>query len=144
MLITTHVLAGAAVFSLAPNPTLGVSGAFVSHFVLDAIANYDPDPDNKRNPSEFIRIVVLDIFASLTTSTFVIMWFSDITLIYGILAGVIMDIDIIFHLKKSYLKPFPAKLSKFHKKIQNETPSLFYGLGTQVLTILVSIYLLAR
>lgn len=56
MLITPHVLLGAAVTKRTGSLLLGISLAFASHFVLDAIPNWDVGLTNAKN----IGIVITD------------------------------------------------------------------------------------
>jgi len=44
MLSTPHLLTGAAIVKIIPNPALGLPLAFLSHFALDSIPHWDGSP----------------------------------------------------------------------------------------------------
>lgn len=44
MLSTPHLLVGAAIVKVVPNPVLGLPLALISHFVLDSIPHWDGSP----------------------------------------------------------------------------------------------------
>lgn len=70
MTLTAHAIVGAAVVAVVPShPLLGVSAAFASHFLLDAIPHYDYQIRSasihplKGAPMTFDRALLLDFFA---------------------------------------------------------------------------------
>src|SRR5687767_3301477 len=102
-----HVIVGAAVGSLAPNPYLASLAGFISHFVLDFIPHWDPI-GGKRHKNEFRRkrlfystLLVIDI--GVAVGIFVFLWQYP-SLFLGAFFGVLPDID---NNLKSISKNFP-------------------------------------
>ncbi|MFC1649445.1 hypothetical protein ACFL2C_01870 [Patescibacteria group bacterium] len=136
MLVTTHAITGAAISSIVPNPIMSVPIAFGSHFVLDAIPHYDPDLKKATKDKLLAGFLVADIIIAAAVSMTLIIATNNPTIIYGVIAATIMDIDVIFYLKKSFPKPLPKSLSRFHYKVQNETKNKYLGFITQALVII--------
>lgn len=139
MIITTHAITGAAIASVYTNPYLSVPLAFASHFLLDGIPHYDPHVDKVDKSKKFISLMFLDLISAVGVSAVLYNYTQNTYLIFGVVAASVMDLDVVVHLRKSIPKIFPRKLSRYHRKIQNETQDVVYGLSTQLLVILIGL-----
>lgn len=142
MLVTTHLLAGAAIGSLFPDPRIGIPLAFASHFALDKIPHSQAAYKPWKVTKSVALLGVLDVVVGFST-LFILnhfIGFSQSVWLVG-LASAIPDIDGILYVKsmRGYLKTFLLKKwSKFHEGIQNETPK-FVGKTTQLAIVLLSL-----
>jgi len=165
MILSTHAVIGAAVASLFPGkPILGVSVAFLSHFLLDAIPHWDYnlrskhqnplDPLKDDLPFKFNRDYFLDVlklgldfFVGIFLSV-LIFWHHTHSwqlLLAGALAGVLPDF-LQFVYWKVRREPLTS-LQRFHfwlhpeAKITQAVPGIFSQALLVVVVVLLSIYL---
>ena len=118
MLVTTHVLSGAVLGALAPDPATALTRGFVSHFVLDAIPHWGCEPD------EMLRVAVPDGLIGLAAIAAVATAAEPsrrLRVLSGVFGACLPDID-----KPSELffgrSPFPRWFDRFHQVIQHERP----------------------
>lgn len=161
MLLSPHILVGAAIATSIPNPLLGLLFAFLSHFLLDRIPHweYSIEPLKKiktkgaRYSMPILRRVMLDIalgfilliFAmaiSRGDGAFFLAFFGGF---FGILAD---GLSMLFFLKKENgilfrgLKILYALHSKIHFDTKRGPPPLRIGISTQVIAALLALYFL--
>jgi hypothetical protein len=139
MLITPHVTAGAVIGITFQDPYLVFPTAVASHFVLDLIPHWDPDPARLKRALGFLT---LDTIAALL----VLLWaisehHSDRRAIFWGAAGAILP-DIIenahFQLRKKKIPYFSA----FHLKVHVKRPGVLIGIATQVVFLIVALWLI--
>ena len=117
MLITNHVVAGAAVGGVARGPTNAFALGIVSHVAMDALPHWGhPDYD------VFIKVAVVDGLVGLATLATLARAASPdrrARVVAGMLGACLPDAD-----KPSTLffggSPFPEWVDEVHKRIQNE------------------------
>ncbi len=144
MLSTPHMLVGAAITRLIPDPNLSIPLAVASHFVFDAVPHWDgsaPKPPFKRRQ---VITASLDYLLGLTIIYLLTQNSPDARLLFAgaiaatlpdIFQGILSIINYVF--KKSYLSMY----TKFHVGIQGRLP-LLLGLITSSLVSLVAAYFL--
>ncbi len=143
MLTTTHAIAGAAIASVIPNPAISLPLAFGGHFVLDKIPHLPGDDTKKKLVKRVYLVVLIDVFVALAGTLFLARTTSNNLIVWGALAGSIMDIDAIFYHGKFvdiFKTPLPKPLSRLHGGVQNETDSI-WGIVIQLAIIALSVYL---
>lgn len=132
MILTSHALVGAAIASLFPqSPILGFSGAFISHFMLDAIPHWDyPLKSDSINPSIGSKIVLNkpffidtitiggDIVLGLLLSLVIFNDTPPWIIILGASGGILPD-PLQFVYTRFKREPF-ITLQKFHAWIQRD------------------------
>lgn len=148
MLETPHVAVGAVIATKIPNPLISIPLAFLSHFILDKVPHWNPHiiTETKKfgHPTKkSTNIIIVDCLVALTLGT---------TIAYNSLPNVSMAISVMicsfvsilpdlvefpyFYFKRR--DKFYTVWSSFQKSIQNDT-TVFWGLLTQIITILASI-----
>ncbi len=145
MLETPHVVVGAAIATIIPNPFLAIPLAFLSHFVLDMTPHWNPHISTELKKYGEItqkskNIIYIDLAISVIvgvflasralpdTGQFLTIGASGFA---GILPDVIEAPYFFLHWKNKFLE----KWLKFQKSIQNDVDPV-YGLATQVITVL--------
>lgn len=140
MTLTTHAVVGAAIVGLVPaHPEIGLTLAFASHFVLDAIPHWDYKTYDERG-LKLTRIVVDGFLGMLLASIFFAYPEKSWIPLLGAVVSVIPDI---FWLKKLENLFIIKKFQQFHNWIHvNKTiKNLFVGVGSQiVLTLAVILF----
>src|SRR3989344_8131286 len=58
MLSTPHLLVGAAIVKIVPEPTISLPLAFLSHFVLDSIPHWDGSPKAPFNTKTTVGVII--------------------------------------------------------------------------------------
>lgn len=141
MLSTPHLLVGATVGSLTPNPFAAFIAGFLSHFIMDMIPHYDWKP----------------IGWKLKMLTFIDFFFGAALLFYltknsvhpfviwaGAMGGVFPDIlaapYYLLNMRVNFLEP----LRRIHGKAQKIKVSTFAGVLTQVITLIITTWFLSR
>jgi hypothetical protein len=153
MLFTTHGITGGALAVLTGNATVGFVAGFALHHILDYVPHCDPGSFiNKSNvPGEFTKeqliVAIADFVIGVALITY--LYFSlnlDIIFLAGVIGGVLPDV--------LGVAPVTSKLwhgtkighvhGLFHRKWHNTLPwrQAFFGLGFQLLLVVVSIYYL--
>ena len=117
MLITNHVVAGAAIGALAPGPASAFVLGIGSHAVMDSLPHWG-HPDY----GVFLKVAVVDGLIGLATLTTLARVTSPdrrAAVVAGMLGACLPDAD-----KPSVLffgrSPFPAWVDAAHRRIQNE------------------------
>lgn len=143
MLATPHLLSGAAIAVVVPNPVISLPLAFVSHFVLDKIPHWQEtlapyEPNNKtwvRMPIDFLLGLGLLWWTTKTAGGDGIIWL-------GALVAFAPDIDSIFYmrsLRKVLHQPLLKSWFSFHEGLQWETDK-WWGLLPQINVVLLSLF----
>ncbi|MBI2038489.1 MAG: hypothetical protein HYT19_01020 [Candidatus Nealsonbacteria bacterium] len=153
MILTTHILIGAAIAIKTQNPILGLSFAFISHYFADAIPHREYHVRNileKRWKSSLTDFTKLSLDISL--GFFLIMIISKNYLpaflggFFAILPDILFFIFTFFP-KIELLKLLNQLHEKTHwfrnAKLNKKTP-LFLGILTQVLASLLAISIFPR
>lgn len=136
MVLTTHVVTGAAFASLTPNqPLLGFAVGFVSHFVLDAIPHWDypriSEKKDKNNPmnndmainKDFVKDIFkmgVDGIIGLLITYFIFVFylkFSTLVILCGVTGGIVPDALQFVQMKWKH-EPLTS-LRRFHLWIQS-------------------------
>ena len=118
MLITNHVLAGAAVGALSPGPVSAAVVGIASHFAMDRTPHWG-DVDHEH----FLKVAVVDGLVGLGVMAYVAAVTHPArrtTVVAGMLGACLPDAD-----KPSLeffgASPFPAALDQWHRDIQVES-----------------------
>ena len=123
MLVTNHVLAGAAIGALVKNPLPALALGVVSHLTMDAIPHWGlahevRHGDPTKSP-EFLRVAYRDGFAGLAAmgAAFGLARGRRLPVLAGMVCAALLDLD-----KPSRhffgMSPFPRAVDKFHGDIQ--------------------------
>lgn len=151
MIITCHLLAGAAIVTKIHNPLLSLPLAFISHYFLDFIPHIEYEPSPKRSVNGKINWVsfFLKIGLDFLIGTLIILIISKnkILPLAGGLLGILGDFDNIIFLfpalfKNKILKSYADFFkNKLHPPENKKIP---FGVKilTQVIVALVAIYFL--
>lgn len=123
MLVTNHVLSGAALGAVVRKPWIAFPLGFASHLVLDAMPHWGRFED----PDRFMRVAVADGLSGLAA-----MGAAAVAARPGQRAGVVAGMmgAALPDLNKPALvffgrSPFPAGFDDFHGRIQDEAPTRF-------------------
>jgi hypothetical protein len=123
LLVTNHVLAGAAIGALTKRPLPALALGVVSHLAMDRIphwglAHEDRHGDPLKNP-ESLRIAHRDGFAGLAAmgAAFGLARGRRVPVLAGMVGGALLDLD----KPGRYfvgMSPFPRVVDRFHAAIQ--------------------------
>lgn len=154
MLITPHVLVGAAIGVSTSNPVLAFAGGLVSHFLMDIMPHFDPGTFHKgekpplKIDSRDLTIGVLDSALAF----FLILWLAGAAPIValapamGILGGVLPDVVGLSPLAfpKVYNLPGLHQYFKFTEKYHfTVKPSqIWLGILTQIIVSAGALWIL--
>jgi hypothetical protein len=119
MLITNHVLSGAAIGAVARCPAQAFALGAASHFALDSVPHWGRWRDRK----QFMRVAVPDGLAGLaimTTVTASAPAGRRLTMLAAMAGAALPDIDKPFRIFLGF-SPFPAAVDRFHRAIQRES-----------------------
>lgn len=152
MIITAHLLVGAAVASKTQNPVLGLFFAFLSHYFLDFIPHreYILFPKSPvRKPLELSLIKYLEIIIDFSIGLSILLFLSKnkILALSGGFFGILPDLDSFAFIFPVLLKNklfkivFDFHLNPVHI-FENKKIPLFWRIFSQVLVILIAIYFL--
>ena len=170
MILSAHILTGAAILSKTTNPILGFLFAFLSHYLLDFLPHREYSIDNilkkewKQTKNEFLK-VFLDVFIGFLIVLIVLFlknkgemdiwrfYFQNLPIFLGGFLGILADGLTFLYLLLPKSK-FLETLHNFHRKIHflnsrnklspNPAPPKGAGLGlfTQLLIGVLAIYFL--
>ena len=150
MLELPHTVIGATIASKIPNPLISLPLAFLSHFVLDLVPHWNPDlyTEAKNNHiSPRSKLIILgDVLLSLAFGFGVAyqalpnLRQAAVVILASFLA-VVLDVVEGFYFFLGIRHPLLLDLIKFQHRHQKKVP-LISGLLTQVVTILLSLYIL--
>lgn len=147
MLVTNHVLVGAAIGAVVRRPVPAYLLGVVSHFVCDAVPHWgDPRLAGRERSADFLRIAVRDgltglaVLGGLAARTPAS---HRAAVLAGALGAATPDAD-----KPCLLvfgrSPWPAAVDAFHRRIQREDPGRMRQETVMTLTGLVLAALLLR
>jgi hypothetical protein len=123
VLVTNHVLAGAAIGALVKRPLPALALGVVSHLAMDAIPHWglpheDRQGDPMKNP-KFLRVAYRDGFAGLAAmgAAFSLARGRRLPVLAGMVGAALLDLD---KPGKHFfgMSPFPSAVDKFHGDIQ--------------------------
>ncbi|MDO8503945.1 MAG: hypothetical protein Q7S60_04645 [bacterium] len=143
MLATPHLLSGAAIVTIVPNPVVSLPLAFASHFILDKIPHWQEtlapyELNNKtwvRMPIDLLLGLGLLWWVTKTVGGNGIMWL-------GALVALVPDADSVFYarpLREVLQQPLARSWFSFHERIQRETDK-WWGLLPQIAVVLLSLF----
>ena len=144
MLSTPHMLVGAAITRLVPDPNLSIPLAVASHFVFDAVPHWDgsaPKPPFKKKQ---VITAGLDYLLGLTIIYLLTQNSPDARLLFaGAIAATLPDIfqGILSIINYVFKKTYLASYTRFHVAIQGRLP-LIMGLVTSSIVSIGALYLL--
>ncbi|MGH3168741.1 MAG: hypothetical protein ACRDN0_23030 [Trebonia sp.] len=119
MLITNHVLSGAAIGAVARGPAQAFTLGVASHFALDAVPHWG----NWRDRKHFMHTAVRDGLAGLAimgTMTAAAPAGRRLTMLAGMTGAALPDIDKPCRIFLGF-SPFPRSVDWFHSVIQRES-----------------------
>lgn len=144
MLLTPHVVVGAAIGSQIRDPYITGAISFGSHFVLDKIPHwqetlYPYTPTKKTWIRIFIEVIFVLIFIYFLAKRGLL----NTNVIVGMVASILPDIDSFAIINKKLMgNKFVKAYFDWHSKIQNET-SKFYGVLTQLAIIALGLIIIS-
>lgn len=125
MLITNHVLSGAAIGVAAARPAVALPLGVASHFALDAMPHWG----GWESKQHFLRVAVADGLTGLgaMAAAYALAPPSRrAAVLAGMVGAALPDLD-----KPSRIffgfSPFPERVDAFHTRIQDEAPGRFYS-----------------
>ena len=125
MLITNHVLCGAAIGAAVGRPAAALPLGVASHFVLDAIPHWG----GWMSEQHFLRVAVADGLTGLGAMAAAYALAPRgrrAAVLAGMVGAALPDLD-----KPSRVffgfSPFPQRVDDFHGRIQDEAPGRFYS-----------------
>jgi hypothetical protein len=124
VLVTNHVLAGAAIGALVKRPVPALALGVVSHVAMDVIPHWGLSHEDRhsgdpmRNP-KFLRVAYRDGFAGLAAmgAAFGLARGRRLPVLAGMVGAALLDLD---KPAKHFVgqSPFPARVDQFHADIQ--------------------------
>lgn len=162
MLLSPHILAGAAIATSVSNPVLGVALAFLSHFFLDRVPHWEYSVEPLRQVRTkgikycmpILRRVALDILLGYAVVLLSIAVNSDRlawdTAIFGGFFGILPDgLTFLLYLRQKkegmitiLLKTIYIMHFNMHFSKKKGPPPLRVGLSTQGVVVLLALYFL--
>ncbi len=149
MLETPHVVVGAAIATVIPNPFLAIPLAFLSHFALDMIPHWNPHLNTEKKKygkitKQSTYIIIGDVIASLVIGLLMARRVlpdtgHTIGVLFGAFAGVLPDIVEGPYFFLNLRTKATDKWLKFQKSIQNDAEP-FWGITTQVITLIAAFW----
>ncbi|MGH9024467.1 MAG: hypothetical protein ACRDV9_15470 [Acidimicrobiia bacterium] len=126
MLITNHVLAGAAVGALFRRPAVAMGAGMISHLLMDSMPHWGlPRSEAPDRHQRFLRVARPDGLAGLAimTTLAVASGGRRRTVVAGMIGAVLPDID---KPAEHFFgrNPVPGPLQRFHDRIQVEAAYL--------------------
>jgi hypothetical protein len=119
MLVTNHVLAGAAIGALSKRPAVALGLGVVSHVAMDVIPHWGLPHGKGMDDPEFIRVAYRDGFSGLAAMGVVLALAKGrrVPVVAGMVGAALLDVD---KPSKHFFgfSPFPARVDKFHGDIQ--------------------------
>ncbi|HVW33204.1 MAG TPA: hypothetical protein VHL53_11745 [Acidimicrobiia bacterium] len=125
MLVTNHVLAGAAIGAVVERPLPALALGVASHLVMDRIPHWglsheDRQGDPMTNPT-FLRVAYRDGFAGLAAmgAAFGLARGRRLPVLAGMVGAALLDLD---KPSKHFvgMSPFPRRVDELHAAIQRE------------------------
>ncbi len=148
MLGSTHIIIGATILQASGNYPLGLSLAFLSHFIIDAIPHSDFEVPEKGNPKTY-QYVLASIDNFLAIAVLVYLGYMSLELdlsllLWGGFLGLVVDLWLHVPLWKNWTRKILPWFYQFHFNIQNwcKEPNKFIGYGTNLILIIGGIWYL--
>jgi len=142
MIITPHMLVGAAIGAQTSNIWAAFSFGFLSHFLLDALPHWDYLRKIDISKSSHRRKMGFDLILG-TVSVLIFVWFypeNFLFLIVGALAALIPDC--IQYLYYTFNISWLERISWFHEKVHWKQVSFWPGLPFMLVVCLAAIFVL--
>lgn len=120
MLVTNHVLAGAAIGAVVRNPAAAYAIGVTSHFAMDAVPHWG----QPRDRAHWWRVCVSDGLTGLAVLGAVAALADPqrrVSVVAGALGAATPDADKPFGVVFGR-SPWPAPVNRFHSAIQTESP----------------------
>jgi hypothetical protein len=148
MLVTTHLLAGAAIGSLVSNLPLAIILAIVSHYSLDYLPHFDQGVF-KHKIKKFYFWAAVDFAISGLTLFFLLEYIGySAQILLVALAAILPDLIDSTPYVSNYLhrSRLVNRIYKFHEQIQNPGKKYIYSFGIiiQVVIVGISVWLLLK
>jgi hypothetical protein len=129
MLVTNHVLSGAAVGALVRHPIPAFALGIASHFVLDSIPHWGQWGDDKR----FFKVAVADGLTGLATMAAMTKLAADtgprnlpVSVLAGMAGAALPDLDKPSKMLLNHTL-WPEAVNRLHHRIQDEAPHRFFS-----------------
>jgi hypothetical protein len=148
MLGSTHIILGAAVAEQTGSLPLGLTTAFVSHFVVDAIPHSDFEVPENENPKTYQYVLAtLDSLTAFGLIIYLGLAYPHLdltTLFWGGFFGLLPDLWFHVPLWKNWTRSITKSVYSFHYMIQHywDEPPKVIGYGINVFLIGLSLWLL--
>lgn len=149
MLITCHLLTGAAIASTPALPEVSLPAAFLSHFVLDMAPHLETTTFSNRKKGEDyyptkkeVFYVILDVLVGLFILTILYLKLKEPLIIYGALLAVLPDlivnIPLWYRLRRL---PVLKWFYQFHEKIHFDLKAKIWYLGIPLQALVLGVAL---
>jgi len=145
MIITPHVLAGAAFATQVSNPFAIIFGALALHHVLDLTPHWDYDIKSSKRAA--IAKIVIDIAVVGIAMLILLSYFpleKQFDILLGGFFGILPDGFVLLHMisKGKYFNWYIKFHHFWHWMIikEGQRPNFAFGLSTQVFAVLASLY----
>jgi len=137
MVITPHMLAGAAIGAHSPNVWAAFCFGLISHYLLDSLPHWEYLDSIKINKFKHIAKIFIDFIIGIFI-VLIVSWPLKIVVISGIVGSLLPDI--IQFLYNNFKMKFLSPFSVFHNKVHyhKRTPFL-KGLIYQVIILVISV-----
>ena len=148
MVITPHVLAGAALGTQIANPLLVAVGAMALHHVLDMVPHWDYDIMSSKKAGA--RKIALDV-ACAGVATFALIWNlppeTQLLALWGGFFGILPDGFLALHIfsNEKYFPRYARFHGFWHYLVipKGQKPHFALGLATQIFAVLVVVNIFA-
>jgi hypothetical protein len=150
MLETPHVIVGAAIATKVVNPALAIPLAFGSHFLLDKLPHWNPHLNKEvkkygRPTKNSTIIAAIDTSTALVAGTLIASralpdtgYF--LTIMASCLAASLPDIVEAPYFFLGVKNKIMKKWIDSHRSIQSSSKSVFWGLQTQIITVIAALW----
>ncbi len=151
MLETPHVALGAAIAVAIPNPLISIPLAFASHFLLDMVPHWNPHLNTEiksygKLTNKTLLIIGFDLASALLLTAFLTHRALPnnalaINIFLSSFAAILPDVVegpyFIFGWKNKFLSIW----MKLQKRIQADA-NIFWGTLTQIITLIICLYII--
>lgn len=149
MLELPHVVVGATIATIIPNPLISLPLALVSHFITDYVPHWNPSIGTEKRKNGHVSqktfwIIVFDCVAALLVGSWLASRFMPdtsrvITILFACFLAVAPDVVEAPHFFLGWRNPWIDKLLAFQKAHQWDL-KLPWGIVTQVFVVLICFY----
>jgi len=140
MVITPHLIAGAAIGAHSPNVWAAFCFGLMSHYLFDSLPHWDYLDNLKINKASHLIKIFIDFIIAITIVLY-LAWPLNLIIIFAIFGALLPDFMEFLH-QSLKIKLF-CPLSLFHKKIHYyKRVSFFKGSISQVIIVVISIIIL--